>query len=92
MMMGNARGCVLGGTNARRAADDDIDLDSDQVGRKLGKPLRAFPRPTVFDGDVLVLSPAEFAETVAECIESGRRGERGHTTDDEGPPAHHSIT
>jgi len=34
--------------------------------------MRTFPRPSVLDHNVLVLSPAEFVETFAECIESGR--------------------
>jgi hypothetical protein len=65
------RRCALGRAHARRAGDYDIDLESDQVGRKRRKPARILPRPSVLDGNVFVLDPAEFAETVAECIESG---------------------
>jgi len=43
------------------------------------------PPPIGLDGDVLVLSPAEFAETFAECIESecepGLRGAHQKKTD-----------
>jgi len=34
------------------------------------KPVRTLPRPSVLDGDILVLAPAEFPETFTECIES----------------------
>ena|SRR6266567_2543170 len=75
---GDTGSCLLSRTDPRGAADDDIDLEPGQLGRKFGKPIGAVARPPVLDGDVLVLNPAALVETFPERIERGREaGLRG---------------
>ena len=44
------------------AADNDIDLEPDELGRDLGGPLAATLRPVIFDRDGATFDPTEFAQ------------------------------
>src|SRR5262249_57074126 len=60
----------FGGKGAGRTRrHDDVDLEPDQLGRKLREAIFVPLRPAVLDGDALALDVAEIAESLAERLE-----------------------
>jgi hypothetical protein len=58
----NCRGRSLGGRGVdRRRRKDDIDLEPDEFFRQIVEPIEPPLGPTVFDGDVVALDPAQIA-------------------------------
>jgi hypothetical protein len=54
--------CCDGGHSSRR--DNDLDLESDKLGRDLGGALAASLRPAIVDRDRATLDPAKFAQSL----------------------------
>src|SRR5713101_6786037 len=67
-------GCTRGGILSSQGRcctgrDNDINLEPHQLGYKIRKPLQLPLRPSEFNGDVLPLHPAAFAESLREGLE-----------------------
>ena len=58
-------------------SDDDVNLETDEIGREVREAIVSTLRIAVLDADVLSLDPSEVAETEPECLVpergSGRR-------------------
>ena len=50
---------------------DDINLETHQLGRKLGEPIRLPLRISVLDGDVLSFDVATLAQSQPNCLGTG---------------------
>ena len=50
---------------------DDINLETDQLGRKLRGPIDLFLRISVLDGDVLSFYVAKLAQSPPNCLGTG---------------------
>jgi hypothetical protein len=59
-------------------SNDDVNLQTDEIGCKLRKAIASTLRIEVLDADVLSLDPSEVAETLTKCLVPergiGRRG------------------
>jgi hypothetical protein len=65
------------GWQGRRTPDRNynVDLETDQFGRKLGNPIGLTLGPPVLDKDRLSLNVAEITQSLAESLDaSGLRG------------------
>ena len=64
-------------------SDDDVNLETDEIGREVGKAIASTLRISILNADVLSLNPSEVAETLPECLVpvrgSGRRDWRKKT-------------
>jgi hypothetical protein len=66
---GGRRSGLLGGKDRRRSDRyDDVNLETDQLGRHVRKPVQLPLRPSVLNGDVLVLNPTELAQPSLERL------------------------
>ena len=67
---GDRRCGMLGSEHrCRRRWDEDINLEPDQLGHKIGEPFDLPLRPAVLDRNVLTLHPAEFTQPLPKGIE-----------------------
>ena len=57
-------------TAARR--DDDVHLETHQLGSELGQPIDLSVCRAPLDDDVLTLDIPKLAQTLAECLDAGR--------------------
>jgi hypothetical protein len=66
----------LGGLSGRRVhRDNDIRIETDELGGERRKAVSLTLRVPVLDADVLSFNPAQAPETLPECIDlSGDRG------------------
>jgi hypothetical protein len=82
---GNRSGGILGRRHRLRAAGhDQIDVETNQLGRKLGETLGAAVGRTVVEDEVLTFDVAELSQALSEGIEIGGvrcRGGRLQQTD-----------
>ena len=77
---GNCLGRFLGGTGRRRTdRDDDIDLESHQLGRERRADDRVSLRIALLDDDVLSLDIAKLAQTLPECFDAAESKRNGVT-------------
>ena len=53
----------------RRCTHDEINLETNQVRRKLRQALRLFLRESVLDGDILSFNPSKLAQLLAERLQ-----------------------
>ena len=62
------------GERSRRSTrrDDDIDLEADKLGGELRVAFLASLRPTIFDGHVAAVDPAELAHALQKSVERTR--------------------
>ena len=68
--MGDRPGRLLRGKRRWRSwGDDNVRLETDQLGRKLGQSLDPPARKSDFDGNVLPLDVAELAQPLPEGVE-----------------------
>jgi hypothetical protein len=49
-------------------SDDDVNLETDEIGREVGEAIVPALRIAVLDADVLSFDPPEVAETEPECL------------------------
>jgi hypothetical protein len=56
----------------RRLRDDDVNLELDQLCRKIGEPVKVPFRESVLDEDVLFLDIANLAQPLSEYIGAAR--------------------
>jgi hypothetical protein len=50
------------------SSDDDVNLETDEIGCKLREAIASTLSIAVLDADVLALDPSEVAETEPECL------------------------
>jgi len=83
----NSLGCVLSGQSCCGIrCDDDIDVETHGLGRKLREALRCAASPAPFDHDVSTIDVAEVAELLDEGIDGW--GSRRRTRREQGDPRH----
>src|SRR4029077_15366467 len=63
----NRRCYTPGGKSSHRIGHDDIDVQTDQLGRKCGKPIQVCVGVTKLDVQVPTLDIAEIAQPIPEC-------------------------
>ena len=56
---------------------DDVYLEPDQLGRKVGQPVEPALRETIVDDNILTLNPAQLAQPLPERVEQVRPIGRG---------------
>ena len=71
-------GSVFGSQSiGSKGSDDDVNLETDEIGCEVREAIASTLRIAVLDADVLSLDPSEVAETLPECLVpergSGRR-------------------
>jgi hypothetical protein len=49
-------------------SDDDVNLETDEIGREVREAIASALRIAVLGADVLSLDPSEVAETQPECL------------------------
>jgi hypothetical protein len=53
-------------------SDDDVNLETDEIGGEVWEAIGSTLRIAVLDADVLSLNPSEVAESEPECLVQGR--------------------
>jgi hypothetical protein len=51
-----------------RRTDDDVNLETDEIGCEAREAIASTLRMAVLDADVLALDPSEVAQTEPECL------------------------
>jgi hypothetical protein len=75
---GDGLGGVLGCRHSLRPRRyDDVHLEPDQLGRKVGQPVEPTLRESIVDDNILALNPPEFVQPLPERVEQGRPIGRG---------------
>ena len=71
MTMGIVDGCFLGSTGRwRTARDDDVHLETHQLGRKRGKAIWFSLCVSLLDDNIFSLHVAKLAQTLSECLDA----------------------
>src|SRR5262245_29861249 len=67
---GNSRGCLFGRQSSRCATGhQNVNLETSQLGRQIGKAIVISLAPAKFNGDVLSLDVAEVPQACQKCLQ-----------------------
>jgi len=65
----NCRCRTLGGKNSRSGGHDDIDVESNQLGRQSGEPVLMSICKAIFDVEVPAFDVAEVTKAIRKCVD-----------------------
>ena len=81
MTMGIVDSRFLGGTGCcRTSRDDDVYLETHQLGRERGEAIEFSLRISPLNDNVFPLHVPKLAQTLPECLDAGRDSGRGGST------------
>src|ERR1700745_4299120 len=84
----NCRGRTLGGKNSRSVGHDDINVESNQLGRQSGEPVLMSICKAKFDVEVPAFDVAEVTKAIRKCVDGSDKlgGRRRAQVPDSGKP------
>jgi hypothetical protein len=84
----NCRCRTLGGKNSRSVGHDDIDVESNQLGRQSGEPVLMSICKAKFDVEVPAFDVAEVTKAIRKCVDGSDKlgGRRRAQLPDPGKP------
>jgi len=62
---------LYGTSRWRSLRKDEVNPETDQLGREVGEPSSIALSKSPFDSDVLTLDPAEVVQSLPECLAGG---------------------